>query len=544
MNALPQPWSWETGAEAFVPGPTTALGDLFAHGLSRCPDRAAISDGKLEFSFRALDALAWRIAARLRALGTEPGDRVAVIAAKSALMPAVVVAIWKCGAVYAPLDADSPAARLDSLVTRLAPAAVVALERDYALGQTPVIGPRDLEALVQDPREAARWPLPARAPEDLAYIIFTSGSTGEPKGVEVTVGSLLVYFRVHNRVLRFTESSRVLSFAPFHFDVSIEDTLLPLSLGAFSYQYRGLYIGARIRNVMASQQISHMIAVSTILTLISTPLAAIGASAFPDLEMVMTGAEVCDPKIINHWVEAVPGARVINAYGPTEVTIVCLCHHIREADHARHGSFPIGLPLEEVSALLLNEAGEEAEEGELCLGGPLMMRGYLDRPDLTAGVIFERGGLRYYRSGDICRRLVDGTIQYLGRRDDEVKLNGKRIHLGELRQRAMALPGVDRAAVGLVERGGSREIALIAFSDQPAVMERLRSYLAVQLPAYMRPTVWAHGSEVTLSASGKTDEKLLLAALRAAVAAEPGQTRFTLTPEGTFTAEERINHEL
>ena len=80
MNALPQPWSWETGAEAFVPGPTTALGDLFAHGLSRCPDRAAISDGKLEFSFRALDALAWRIAARLRALGTRPGDRVAVIA--------------------------------------------------------------------------------------------------------------------------------------------------------------------------------------------------------------------------------------------------------------------------------------------------------------------------------------------------------------------------------------------------------------------------------------------------------------------------------
>jgi amino acid adenylation domain-containing protein len=515
--------------------PLFPVGDLFAYGLTHTPDQDAISDGKQTLSFRELDDLAWRIAARLRDAGTKPGDRVAVIAAKSALMPAVAVAIWKCGGVYVPLDQDAPTARLDTLVTRIRPSHIIALEKPYAATGCAVIQPDDITTLVQRDGTPTPWEVPTRSGDDLAYIIFTSGSTGTPKGVEITHQNLSSYFVAHNEVLQFTDQSRVLSFAPFHFDVSIEDTLLPLSLGAFSYQYRGLYVGAIIRKIMMTQEVTHMIAVSTILSLISAPLASVAASTFPKLGMVMTGAEVCDPKIINHWVDALPDARIINAYGPTEATIVCLCHHIQTSDAGRAETFPIGKALSDVTILLLDDTENDADEGELCIGGPLIMAGYFERPDLTEAVIFERDGVRYYRSGDVCKRLSDGTIQFVGRRDDEVKLKGKRIHLGEIRQMTLSLPGIERAAVGIVERTKGPEIGLIVFSPDTDALPRLRNYLAMQLPAYMRPTVWAQGTDITLSASGKTDEKILMKRLREATATSPA-AQFEITPDGTFAA--------
>jgi D-alanine--poly(phosphoribitol) ligase subunit 1 len=519
----------------FLPDPDTGLfdlGNLLAFGLDHSPDRPAISDGKTTLTFAELDALAWRIATRLREHGTAAGSRVAVIASKSALMPALTLAIWKCGAVYVPLDQDAPEARLNALIERIRPSCVLALEKPHAADAVPVILPEEIARLSQSTASPERWPMPSRGPEDLAYIIFTSGSTGAPKGVEITHENLSRYFVAHNEVLRFTPGSRVLSFAPFHFDVSIEDTLLPLAIGAFSYQYRGLYMGAIIRKIIAGQGITHMIAVSTILTLISTPLSSIEASAFPDLEMVMTGAEVCDPKIINHWVTALPNARVINAYGPTEATIVCLCHHIRQADTGRETSYPIGTPLRDVSVLLIDDEGNDADEGELCIGGPLVMRGYFERRDLTAEVIFTRDGKRYYRSGDICKRLPDGLIQFVGRRDDEVKLKGKRIHLGEIRQLALSLPEIDRVAIGLVERQ-EKEIALIVFSEDENALTRLRQYLAMQLPAYMRPSILARGTEIALSATGKTDEKTLMKRLRG-IASDSRATDFVMREDGSF----------
>ena len=539
MSLFREPeWSFARGDRPFEPVAGSMLGELFATGLANFPERDAISDGKTTLSFDALDGLAWRIAARLRELGTVPGDRIAVIGAKSALMPAIAVAIWKCGATYVPLDQDVPATRMDALIGRIDPRAIVCCETDVTAGEVPVIPVAELAAMVTGP-DPVRWPLPSMAPDDLAYIIFTSGSTGEPKGVEITVASLLIYFRVHNRVLQFDHRSRVLSFAPYHFDVSIEDTLLPLSVGAFSWQYRGMYVGALIRKLMKEQRITHMIAVSTILSLISHPAEAVSGAAFPDLGMLMTGAEVCDPKIISHWVAAKPDLRVFNAYGPTETTIVCLCHQITEPEPDRTTSFPIGTPLDQVSLLLLDDDGKDGASGELCIGGPLVMRGYWQRPDLTERAIFERDGIRYYRSGDFCTRLPDGTIQFVGRRDDEAKVNGRRIHLGEVRQTAMALKGVDRAVVGVVERVGRPEIALVVFGKRPEDMAGLRELLAERLPGYMVPSIWAHGAQASRSASGKTDEKTLMQRLRE-VAAQSRHTEFELTDDGNFTPRTRI----
>jgi acyl-coenzyme A synthetase/AMP-(fatty) acid ligase len=341
--------------------------------------------------------------------------------------------------------------------------------------------------------------------------------------VEITVDNLKSYFKAHNQVLRYGADSRVFSLTPFHFDVSIEDTLLPLSVGAFVYQYAGIVAGPLMRRALSRHKITHLIAVSTLLTMISTPSEAITAEQFPQLQMLMTGAEVCDPKIINLWKQTLPEVRLINAYGPTETTIVCTCYLVERADPQRQGSFPIGLALDGVATLIVDPALSAVavgEVGELCIGGAQVMRGYFQQPEETAKVIFVRDGIRYYRTGDLCVMQPDGNILYLGRNDDEVKIAGKRVHLGEIRQRLMALPGIDRVAIGTMEQTESahgslrRCIAVVLISTDRGHVAEAQRAMTEALPAYMRPRVWGHAHSVDLSASGKTDEKALLKRLQ------------------------------
>ena len=531
----PPAWSLEAG-RGDDGGDGASLGRLLAFGAARHPDKVAIDDGRRRFTFGELDAMSQRLAAHLAANGVEPRDRVAVIAEKRSIMPVIAVAIWACGAVYVPLDGEVPEARLLAILGRVRPRIVISLRGSGVPDGFSGVGRDELEAIALDVA-SSRFADPCRmAGTDPAYILFTSGSTGVPKGVEISTGSLLAYFRAHNEVLRFTATSRVISFTPFHFDVSIEDTLLPLSLGAFVYQYRGVLAGGLVRRTLARERITHLIAVSTVLTLISQPFAAVRAEVFPDLGMIMTGAEVCDPKIINLWKERLPGCRLINAYGPTEATIVCLCHTIEAPEPERASAFPIGRPLAGVHCLVLDRDGNEVadgEHGELCVGGAQVMEGYFDQPSETARALFERNGVRYYRTGDVCYRQPDGSVVYVGRDDDEVKIAGRRVHLGELRQAVLSLPDVDRVAVGTIDRGGRREIAIVIISADEAILARASGHVARRLPAYMRPSVWGHGRGVSLGATGKTDEKRLLARITA-LAAASRRTVFRIEDDGTI----------
>ncbi|MFC9492280.1 AMP-binding protein, partial [Streptomyces hydrogenans] len=311
--ALP-PWSIDP-ADRERPAP--ALGDLVRTAAAAWPDRPALHDGRLGLTFAELERRATTLAAWLAGQGVGPGDRVAILAEKSALVPVLAVAIWKCGAVYVPLDGTAPVPRLRGLLGRLDPRVVLALDdREPVAESGRWVGRTELDGILSGP--AREWPTVPHGPDATAYIIFTSGSTGEPKGVEITVANLVAYFGNHNEVLRFTPESRVFSLSPFHFDVSIEDTLLPLSLGAFVHQFRGMHAGAVMRAVITRERITHLIAVSTLLTMITEGGKHVTRENFPRLEMVMTGAEVCDPGVINVWKDGLPEVRVINVYGPTE----------------------------------------------------------------------------------------------------------------------------------------------------------------------------------------------------------------------------------
>ncbi|MCP9956920.1 amino acid adenylation domain-containing protein [Streptomyces sudanensis] len=529
-TSLP-PWSIDPADQA---GPAPALGDLVRAAAGNWPDRPALHDGRGGLTFAELEQQARAFAAWLAEQGVGPGDRVAILAEKCAIMPVLAIGIWKCGAVYVPLDAAQPVTRLRSLLGRLRPRAVIALDdREPAVDDVHWVGRTRLDAILAGP--APDRPTVAHRPEDTAYIIFTSGSTGEPKGVEITVANLVAYFGNHNEVLRFTPDSRVFSLSPFHFDVSIEDTLLPLSLGAFVYQFRGVHAGAVMRAVIMRERITHLIAVSTLLTMITEGGRQVTRENFPALEMVMTGAEVCDPGVINVWKNGLPEVRVINVYGPTEATIVCVAHEIERVDPERTASYPIGRPLRGVVARIVEDDGTEIHEhdriGELWIGGEQVMRGYFDQPEETARRVVEVDGVRYYRTGDMCSYDEDGDIVFRGRNDDEVKLAGRRIHLGEIRQTALSCPGVERVAVALVPRHGHDVIALVVMAPDRAVVGDVEKRLADLLPAYMRPALVAWSPELTVSSTGKTDEKALMRRL-AEAAGETGATHFAFTAAG------------
>jgi amino acid adenylation domain-containing protein len=546
---LPE-WAYRAG-ETTRRGRRYALAQLFLYGATHRPQAVALSDGVATLTFAALETLARGLAGRLVAAGVRPGDRVIVLAEKQIVLPVIAGAIWKAAAVYVPVDAANPTERLLRLIEHVQPAAIIGSEKSLAnigalAGTTALFR---FDAIMAAPEGAPESPaLPEVAEDDVAYIIFTSGSTALPKGVMISHKSLLDYFFNHNQVLRFDGNSRVFSLAPFHFDVSIEDTLLPLSLGAFVYQFRGLQVGPLMRRILRQERITHLIAVSSLLALLTGDGAEIRADIVPDLAMVMTGAEVCDPRLIDLWVTRLPQARVINAYGPTEATIVCLTHWISAPEPDRSSAYPIGRPLPGVDIALLDASGKiimaPNQPGELLIGGSQVMLGYLGLPRESETAFHDIDGQRYYRSGDLCHYDDQGRVVYIQRLDDMVKILGRRIHLGEVRNRALAIPAILRAATGVVQSDGKTiiglAVVLAADIDDPgghrAVCDMIRDNLSRGLPSYMVPAVIGLTSDTLLTTTtGKTDERRLLVLLNEAVSRH-GTGDFIFSLEGSFTS--------
>jgi len=505
--ALP-PWSIDPAGETAAP---PALGDLLVGPALRWPDRTAIHDGETGYTFAQLERGARTIAARLTEQGVGAGDRVVVLAEKRAVVPMLAVAIWKCGAVYVPLDGAEPVARLRGLLTRLRPVVVIALDdRDPVVPVGHWLGKEQLTAILSG--QAVSQETVAHRPEQAAYIVFASGATGEPQGVENSVAALFAYFGNHNQVLRFTSDSRVLSLAPFHVDVSLEDTLLPLSLGAFVYQFRNLPAGAIMRAVLGRERITHLVAVSMLLAMITGDGRQIARAKLPDLELVMTGAQVCDPAVMNIWKKQLPGVRVVHAFGPPEATVFSLTYELDDSE--RTTAYPLGRPLRGVRAKVVRDGVElhqPGEPGELWIGGEQVMNGYFDQPEETARRVVEVDGVRYYRTGDLCSFDEEGDLVFHRHGDEDVTwLAGRRTHLSEVRRVASDCAGVDRAAAGVIRHGRRDVLALVVTAGARQVLAEVKERLR-ELPDYMRPTLLAWSPADAVLSTGDLLERLTTA---------------------------------
>ncbi len=534
-------------------GPTTAYAreasivDLFQRVAARSPDTIAVAGNTTRLSYRELDERANRIANHLRRIGAGPGTFVALCLERSPQLPVALLAILKTGAAYVSLDPAYPAARLGFMIDDSRPVAVLTLDHLQPLlaaalaahpsaADRPAIvtldGQRDAIA-----RESAAAPGVAIAPTATAYVCYTSGSTGKPKGVCVP----------HRGVVRLVDGTDyvhfgpdevVLEFAPVAFDASTFEVWGPLLNGGRVAVFPpGLPSLAELGEFIRTQGVT----TAFITTGLFHQMIDEQPESLAGLRQLITGGEVLSPTHAVRARQRLPQVRLFNAYGPTENTTFTTMHPMT-ADPAPGSSVPIGRPIANSKVYVLDALRQPVPigvPGELYTGGDGLATGYLRRPDLDAERFLPdpfsaEPGSRLYRTGDLVRWLADGSLEFLGRADRQVKLRGFRLELGEIEAVLAQHPSVSRAAVlHDMSPAGARLVGYVAGRDsgQPDPVE-LRRYLQQQLPDYMVPAVLVPVAEIPLNANGKIDRAALPAP---DASAAPGRPAYVAPRNATET---------
>ncbi|CCK30425.1 amino acid adenylation domain protein [Streptomyces davaonensis JCM 4913] len=494
---------------AYDGGPVT-LPELFAEQVRARPDAVAVYDGQVELSYGELDARTNRLARALVARGVGPEDLVAVAIPKSALSVTAVLAVLKAGAAYLPVDLKYPPERLRYLLDDARPTLVLTTGEEHGLPEGPerLLSLADLEELqFSDERltDADRT-VPLR-PEHPAYVIHTSGSTGRPKGVLVPHTGIAALVAQQRAGLALRPDERVLLFASPSFDASVWELATGLLTGASVVTAPGdeLLPGPALADTVARYGV-------TTLLLPPSSLAVLAEGALPDGVTLVVGGEACPPDLVERWSA---GRRMVNAYGPTEATVM----GTMSRPLAGRTSPPLGDPVAGARVYLMDGALRPVPvgaRGELYLAGDGLARGYLRRAALTAERFvadpFGPPGARMYRTGDVARRTADGTLEYLGRADDQVKVRGFRIEPGEIEAVLAADPAVAQAVVVVREdRPGVRQLVGYAAPAAGAVLEpaALRGRVAAALPDHMVPAAVVVLDRLPVTASGKLDRGAL-----------------------------------
>ncbi|MER5584482.1 amino acid adenylation domain-containing protein [Streptomyces asoensis] len=538
-------WADPESARAAVLDPADEHGlcvpELFARQVRRAPGAIAVVFGDQQVSYAELDALSDRFAARLRSLGVTAETVVGSCLERGVEAVVVLLAVLKAGGVYVPFDPGHPAERLELMLADAGPELVVTTRAfaDRLTGAHRVVL-ADADADARDepvPAPAGPAPLPAR-PRNLAYVIYTSGSTGRPKGVMIEHRAYAHHCRVIADAYGIVPGERVALLSALTFDVAMDQTAATLVAGATVVVADPVF--------WTPDELPARLAEHGVTVLEITPSYYRAVLESPDLhlldslKLMNVGSDVVTALDARRWSETGLPARFLCNYGPTEATVTCLLHPVPEAsaegDAAR--ALPLGRPVPGTRAYILDADLRPVPvgvPGELYLGGVRLARGYHRRPDLTAERFVpdpfatEPGG-RLYRTGDLTRHRPDGTIEFLGRIDHQVKVRGLRIELGEIETALARHPALQEAVVTAPQTApGERRLAayLVARpgSPMPDVAE-LRAHLGALLPEYMIPSVWVPLDAFPLTASKKIDRK----ALPDASAALTGGAREHLAP--------------
>ena len=480
------------------------------------PQAIAVSAGRQQLDHAGLFAAAERLAIGLRRAGVQRDDVVALMAVREVETFALIVAILLAGAACLPLDADYPAARLLNMLHDARPRLLIA-ESTAAL--PPVEGlPRltrsELASIPTDPVDVA----PVDAMGELAYVLFTSGSTGRPKGVAMRSDVLARLVSWHSAHPRLGLAARTLQFAPLGFDVAFQEMLVTFATGGTlvlptEVERRDPYA---LLALLARERVERVFVPYVALQAIAEAVAAGGELPLTLRDVVTAGEQLRITPAIRAMFQAVPQAVLHNHYGPTETHVVTAHELCGEPLHWPELP-PIGRPLPHVRVRLVDATlGSVAvgEEGELLLGGDCLAAGYIHRPELTAERFILLDGARWYRTGDGVRAQDDGVLSYLGRLDQQIKLDGYRIEPAEIEAVLCRHPAVAEAAVvAVTDVQGRRLVANVvprdAGADEPSLAAQLRTHCDAQLAAYMVPQSYVLWSLLPLTASGKIDRRAL-----------------------------------
>ncbi|MFB6809194.1 amino acid adenylation domain-containing protein [Streptomyces sp. NPDC056387] len=500
------------------------------------PGRTAVVCGDDRADRAELDAWAGRIAARLAASGVRPGDRVAVLADRSVAMVAAVLGALRAGAAYVPVDPAHPDARIHAV---LADAGVTAVVVTGELGQR-VPGP-GLPVVAADERalreEGEVLPAVATRPEDPAYLIYTSGSTGTPKGVVVEHAQLAASTLARREV--YPGRPVFLLLSPLAFDSSVAGLWGTLTAGgqlvvAGPGEYRD---PEALLGLIERHAVTHLLCVPSLYDAILTAGERLGRLP-AGLTTVITAGEVLAEDLLRRHAGLLGATALVNEYGPTEATVWASYRRFEAA-----GPVDIGGPVPGALLYVLDRAGRLVPPGitgELHIGGTGVSRGYFGQPEATAKSFvpdpYAGGEARMYRTGDLVRWTTAGTLEFLGRRDNQVKIRGHRVELGAVESALRSCPGV-RDAVAVPDAAGTRLTGFVV-TDDPAALPSVRERLVQLLPAAAVPARLRAMDAFPVTVNGKADRAALAALLeqeadteRAARAAQAAQAQPVAAPE-------------
>jgi amino acid adenylation domain-containing protein len=498
---------WNQTADAYRRD--AAVHELFEACVTRAPDAPALVFEGATLSYTQLNASANRLARYLVAGGVEAGQLVGVCLERGTDLVMSMLAIFKAGAVYVPLDPKYPESRLRYMLEDAV--MPVVLSRGDPPGALSDYAGRVIRLDAERPaidREDAANLAPRATAESLAYVIYTSGSTGKPKGTLLEHRGLCKVSAEQTKLFGAGPGHRVLQFSSPNFDASLFDVAMSLTTGATLVLARAgnLQPGPPLLELLRVQRIS-------ILTIPPSSLAVLSPEPLPDLKIVNVAGEACPAELAARWA---PGRRFFNLYGPTECTIWSTANECVADGNAPH----IGRAIANTKLYVLDAHGQPVPigvPGELYIGGDGVARGYLNLPALTAEKFIanpfgDSHAARLYRTGDKVRWRADGTLEFIGRIDHQVKVRGFRIEPGEIEAVLGRQPGV-RSAVVLAREDRPGDVQLVAYivmdEGRSQTVDGLRAALQQVLPAHMIPAVFASLDALPLTPNGKVDTRAL-----------------------------------
>ena len=510
-------YEWNATA---APVPDISMPTLVEQWAGATPAATAVVFENTTLSYRELHERSVRQARSLVAHGIQPGDIVAVALPRSEQLLVALLAIMRAGAAYLPIETDSPNDRM-ALVLEDASPKVLMAERQtharYSGSSLTLLEPECGDTLLGDSLRDAESSPDLSTPEGVAYVLYTSGSTGRPKGVEITHRNLGNFLQGMQQQLRPTANDRFLAVTTVTFDIAGLELYLPLTAGACV--------------VMASSDAPHnprelarLIRHSGATHVQATPslwrILLSSAEARLDHVHALVGGEALSAELAARLKSMAP--RVTQFYGPTETTVWSTAFELEEVGTAAPS---IGRPILNTQLYVLDEDREPLVTGaigELYIGGAGVAKGYLKRPELTAERFvanpFASDGSRMYRTGDLVRWSDIGVLEFIGRADDQVKINGHRIELGEIE--SLLLQHAEVAAAAVVAHRNADSTTwlaayLVAESASAIEVDTLRGFLAGQVPAYMMPSSFTLLDAMPLTPNGKLDRRSLAAPARA-----------------------------
>jgi amino acid adenylation domain-containing protein/non-ribosomal peptide synthase protein (TIGR01720 family) len=485
--------------------PFTTLPDLVRAQVARTPDAAAVVSDQGTVTFAELDARSDRLAALVAAKGAGPERIVALALPRSTEIVVAQLAVLKSGAAYLPVDPEYPAERIAFMLTDARPTMV--LTTSGLAEDLPRVDGMEI-VRVDTPDDTVDRPCPdvTIAPDHPAYVIYTSGSTGRPKGVVVTHAGLASFSAAEVDRFDVWPGDRVLQFSSPSFDASVLELCMSLPAGAaLVVPPPGPLLGAQLGEVLAGNGVTHAL-------IPPVAMATVPDVSLPEFRTLVVGGDACTADLVRRWA---PGRDMVNAYGPTESTVVATW----SAALVPGVVPPIGGPIWNTSVYVLDAALRVVPmgaEGELYIAGPSLARGYLDRPGLTADRFvanpFGRPGSRMYRTGDLVRWTARGELEFLGRADNQVKIRGFRVEPGEIETVLRGNSDIGEAVVVAREdeSGIKRLVAyLVPTAGRDLDLDAVRSRLVRRLPDYLVPSIFVVLESLPLTPNGKLDRRAL-----------------------------------